>query len=207
MDVARLGRGELIAAVSGIALFILLFLPWFGVGGDVGEAFEQSQEFAEGLGFATPDVDTNFNAWESFDLIDLVLALTAIFAVGVGVAAATARTVALPVATSAITAGLGVLSTVLVLYRVINPPADLDREFWLFVGLIAAAGVAVGGWLAMQEEGTSFGEAARQAGDRLGGPGEGPPPPGGGTAAPPPPAPPAEGAPPPPPSAPPPTEQ
>lgn len=207
MDVARLGRGELIAAVSGLALFILLFLPWFGVGGDVGEAFEQSREFAEGLGFATPDADANFNAWESFDLIDLVLAVTAIVAVGAGVAGAAARAVALPVAASAITAGLGILSTLLVLYRVLDPADDASRKFGLFLGLVAAAGIAVGGWLAMQEEGTSFGEAARQAGDRLGGPGEGPPPPGGtGAAPPPPPAPPAEGAPPPPPSAPPPTE-
>ena len=51
---------------------------------------------------------------------------------------------------------------------------DVQRSYGLFLGLIATAGVAIGGWLAMQEEGASFGGEA----DRLGGgPGEPPPPP------------------------------
>jgi hypothetical protein len=99
----------------------------------------------------------------------------------------------LPVAASALTAGLGILATLLILYRIIDPPGDAAREFGVFLGLIAAAGIAVGGWLSMQEEGTTFaGEY-----DRFGGgpsdPGAPPPPPpagGTGTGAPPPPPPP-----------------
>lgn len=203
MDVSRLGRGELIAGVSGLALFIVMFLPWFGF--DLGDAFDDAFQFEEGLGFATPETDTNFNAWESFGFIDIVLTITALFAAATALAGAAARSVAMPVATSAITAGLGILSTLLVLYRVIDPVDEASRKIGLFLGLIAAAGVAVGGWLAMQEEGTSFGEQARQAGDRPGGPGAGPPPPPGGTGTvPPPPPPPAEGTPPPPSGSPPP---
>jgi hypothetical protein len=168
MDADRLRTGELIAAVSAVALFIIMFLPWFGLDTEVPAGAEEA---AEAIGVTIPDA--SFNAWESFDFIDLVLLVTIVVAVGLAVAAMAAQTVALPVAASSITAGLGILSTLLVLYRIIDPPEDLGREFWVFLGLIAAAGIAYGGWRAMQEEGTSFGGEA----DRVRGGGEPPPPP------------------------------
>jgi hypothetical protein len=171
MDADRLRTGELIAGISAVALFIIMFLPWFGVDAEVPAGAEEA---AEAIGVTIPD--TNFNAWESFDFIDLVLLVTIVVAVGLAVATMAAQTVALPVAASAITAGLGILSTLLVLYRIIDPPEGLGREFWVFIGLIAAAGIAYGGWHAMQEEGTSFGGEADRFGDRAGG-GEPPPPP------------------------------
>jgi hypothetical protein len=173
MDASRLRTGELIAAVSGIALFIVMFLSWFGapdvVAGINIEAFEEQIEAAGG--------DTTISAWQAFDFIDLVLLVTIVVAVGLGVATAMSQTVNLPVAASAVTAGLGILSTLLVLYRVIDPPNDFDREFWLFVGLVLSAGIAAGGWMSMQEEGTSFGAQADRLGDRVGGGDEPPPPP------------------------------
>ena len=184
MDTSRLRTGELIAGISAVALFIIMFLPWFGF--DVGGG-----EVAEDLGIAVPDVSADFNAWESFDFIDLVLLLTIVVAVGLAVATAMAQTVSLPVAASALTAGLGILSTLLILYRILDPPGEADREFWVFVGLVAAAGIAYGGWRSMQEEGTTFGAQADRLQDRVGGPGEGPPPP-------PPPPPSGTGGPPPP---------
>jgi hypothetical protein len=152
MDADRLRTGEAIAGTSAVVLFIVMFLPWFGVD-------------AEAIGISEASI--SFNAWESFDFIDLVLLVTIVVAVGMAIATMAAQTVALPVAASGLTAGLGILSTLLVLYRVIDPPEGLGREFWAFIGLIAAAGIAYGGWYAMQEEGTSFGAEA----DRLGRPG------------------------------------
>jgi hypothetical protein len=168
MDAGRLGRGEMIAAISGAALFIIMFLPWFGLGGELGDAFNQAQD----LGLA-PDVDTTANAWQSFGFIDIVLFVTVVVAVAFGVAAAMARDVALPVAASAITSGLGILSVVLIAYRLIDTPSDSSRKIGVFLGLIAAIGVAYGGYVGMQEEGTSFGDQAQG----LGGGGESPPPP------------------------------
>ena len=80
----------------------------------------------------------------------------------------------MPVALSAITAGLGILGVVLVLFRIISPPdfgvgdlVDVGRGIGVFLGLVAVAGVAYGGWAAMQAEGSSFGaQTDRVGGDR-----------------------------------------
>jgi hypothetical protein len=159
----------MIAAVSGAALLIIMFLPWFGLGGELGDAFNEAQD----LGLA-PDVDTNANAWQSFGFIDIVLFVTVVVSVAFGIAAAMSRDVALPVAAEAITSGLGILSVVLIAYRLLDTPYDSSRKIGVVLGLIAAAGVAYGGWVGMQEGGTSFGDQV----DRVqGGGGEAPPPP------------------------------
>jgi hypothetical protein len=167
MDPDRLRTGELIAAVSAVALLIIMFaFSWYGL-----------EDAPAGTG--------GLNAWESYGFIDIILFVTIVVAIGLAIATAMAQTVALPVAASAVTAGLGILSTLLILFRIIATP-DLGGEFagvdfeietsvkiGAFLGLIAAAGIAYGGWRAMQEEGTSFsGEA-----DRAPGGGEPPPPP------------------------------
>jgi hypothetical protein len=61
--------------------------------------------------------------------------------------------VSYPIAGCAIMAGFGLLAFACILYRLINPPGggDVEREFGLWLGLIAAAAVAVGGYLGMQE--------------------------------------------------------
>ncbi len=166
MDVNRLRTGEKIAAAAGLALLLIMFIfSWFGV-----------EDFPEGA-----------NAWESFSFIDIILFLTVLAAVGLALMSATRSTVSLPVAMSAIVTALGILSVLLILFRIISPPdfgvdaafGDLGvgiestREIGVFLGLIAAAALAYGGWRAMQEEGTSFSGEADRLGDRSGGPGGG----------------------------------
>lgn len=169
MDTSKLRRGDLIAAVSAVVLFVVMFLGWFGIsesdttGLTQGELLDLAEAFPDAG--ATGD-SVSFSAWESMSFIDLILALTAIVAAGLAVATAASRTVSLPVAASALIAGLGILSTVLIVFRIIDPPYALGREFWVFVGLIAAAGIAYGGWRSMQEEGTTFAGEADRIGDR-----------------------------------------
>jgi hypothetical protein len=167
----NLRTGEKIAGAAGVALLIIMFLSWWGTP----ETIE-----VEGLGeVSTEGFGGDANAWEAADFLDLIWALTALVAIGLAVTAATASKMNLPVALSAITAGLGILSVVTILFRLIDTPYDLDRKYGVFLGLIAAAGIAYGGWRAMEEEGTSFGAQA----DRLGGDAPPPPPPAQGPAA------------------------
>jgi multidrug transporter EmrE-like cation transporter len=181
----NLTTGEKVAAVSGVLLFIFMFFfDWFGgaFGGD--EVFEA---------VTGEDLDTGFNAWNGLEWIRFILLFAVIASVGLAVLKLTDLELDMGVPASAIVAGLGILSTLLVLYRVLDPPFSSDREIGLFLGLASCVGIAIGGWLAMQEEGASFGDIGS------GGGGAAPPPAGGGGAAPP--APPPEQAPPPPPPA------
>jgi hypothetical protein len=147
MDVNRLNRGEQIAGIAGVALILIMFIfDWFSVSAAGG-----------GPSFGG-------NAWEVFDFIDIVLFITAIAAIGLALVAASATEVNAPVALSAVVAGLGILSTILVLYRIIDPPdgglgdlVDVSTSIGVWLGLICSAAIAYGGWAAMQEEGTTFG--------------------------------------------------
>lgn len=170
MDVDRLGNGEKIAGIAAAILFIDMFLiDWFGFGGSVDTVVGEVE------------VGGGLNAWQAFGFIDIILLLTIGAAIAVAVMAANATDVGLPVAGSALVAGLGIFSTLLILYRIIDPPFDGDLKLGVFIGLLAAAGIAYGGWTAMQEEGTSFGDQADRFGDAggrdAGGRDDAPPPP------------------------------
>jgi hypothetical protein len=156
MDVSRLRGGELIAALAGIVLLIsLLFLNWYGIGA--------SFETPIGNFSASADI----GAWDHQGLLgtlaNLIVLAAAVGAVGLAILTATSRTVALPVAASALTAGLGILAVVMVLGRMLFQPGvneAVDLKFGIWLALIGAVGVAFGGWQSMQEEGTTF-EGAR----------------------------------------------
>jgi hypothetical protein len=147
MDLDRLTTGEKIAGGAAIVLFISMFFAWFG--------FDNPGE-ALGIGGSI-----TFNAWESFDFIDLVLFVTVLVTVGSVLAKASDALVDFPF--NPVIAVLGGLCALLVLYRIIDPPGGSDREWGVFLGLILSALVAYGGYRAMEEEGSSFAEI----GDRL----------------------------------------
>ena len=152
MDVNRLGRGEKIAAVSAIALLLIMFIfSWFGIDASAG----------------TFSASAGANAWESFGLIDLILFITVVAAIALAAMRANGQQVDLPVSPAAVVAGLGILSVVLVLFRIISPPdfglgdlidlggGEVTRKIGVFLGLIASAGIAYGGYEAMQHEGAA----------------------------------------------------
>jgi hypothetical protein len=163
MDTTRLRFGELVAAGSAVLLFIFMtFFKWYGVdfpGGPVGEAAEEA---ADNL-----NIRTNFNAWQSFGFIDIILFLTILAAIAMAVLSMLQRSVALPVTASVIVTGLAALSTLLLIIRIINPPGqdfgglsgvdvDLERNIGLFLGFLATLGILLGGFLSMREEGAGI---------------------------------------------------
>src|SRR5262249_48053177 len=181
----RVNQGERIAAASGIALILIMFIfKWFGVKVSGATGFP---------GAPSGTLEATFNAWQSYGWQDILLFITGIAAIGLAAIAAQDMELDLPIGASAIVTGLGALSAVVVIISIISPPhsgeaalanIDITRKIGVFLGLIATIGIVVGGWMAMQEEG-----AAAAPGHAGGGPP--PPPPAGGPPPPPPPPPPS----------------
>jgi hypothetical protein len=143
VELNRLRRGDVVAAFGGVALLIVMFLDWYGAGG---RATFQGQDIQISLGF---------NAWEAFSVTDLILALTAVSAIGLAVVTASRRSPALPVAASVITATLGALATLLVFYRILNQPGPnefFEVKIGAFLGFLSVLAVAVGGYLSLRDE-------------------------------------------------------
>jgi hypothetical protein len=194
MDLDRLSRGEKIAGLSAVLLFVFMFFDWFTV------------DFSGGEGLFS--VSVGGNAWDALDVIPIILMIAIIAAVATAVIRLTDAVFEPPVSMNAVVAILGAISVLLILYRIISPPdagdvtgIDVSPALGIFLGLIAAAGITYGGYRAMQEEGTTFGDIGDQFSGR-GGPGVGgggpthppssttppppPPPPGAGQGGPPP---------------------
>jgi hypothetical protein len=121
--------GELVGAVSGLGLLVVSFLPWYSAVGD------------------------NVTAWQAFSVTDLVLLAAVIASVSVGVVVLTRLSVSYPVAGSAVATGAGAVAFLCVLYRLLDPPGgdEVEREIGVWLGLIATAGITLGGYLGLQE--------------------------------------------------------
>jgi hypothetical protein len=130
MDLRRLRAGEWIAALSGVALLVSLFLPWYGDG----PADEAS-------------------GWQALAAVDIALALVAAFGVSLLVITASQRVPAVPIALSAIVMLVGLIGVLLALIRLANVPGGFDdRELGVWLGLLAAIGIVAGAALAMRDE-------------------------------------------------------
>jgi hypothetical protein len=140
LDANRLSQGQLVAAISAIALFIISFLPWFGVSGAVT------------VGGTTIGGSQNFSLWESENPLDIYLLIVILVALVPAALSLLGDGADAPLAATATTL-LGGVGTLLILYQVFDTPGITDRKIGLFLGLIACAGIAVGGYLTMQEEG------------------------------------------------------
>ena len=154
MDVNRFSQGQLIAAASAVLLLIFMFLPWFEIPGVEATLPEGLPDEIDLSG--TPGIESeSLNAWEGENPLDIFLLLTAIVALaGVLLASSGGGGASPPVPLAMATFLLGAIGTLMVLYQVFDVPGDLDRKIGLFLGLIAVAGVAVGGYLSMQDEAT-----------------------------------------------------
>jgi heme A synthase len=126
MDLRRLRAGERILALSGVALLVSLFLPWYG---------------------------ENRTGWEALALNDVILAVVALGALGAVAATLTQRAPAVAIALEAMITLTGFVAVVLVLVRTVWPAgADDGRQWGLWLALAGAIGVAAGGWVAARDE-------------------------------------------------------
>jgi hypothetical protein len=143
VDVNRLSQGQMVAAVSAILLFIFSFLPWFGVSGGI----------ISGGGVVTASKD--FNLWEIENPLDIFLLIVILVAllptvmtlVGGGVEGGGLAGMA--------TALLGGIGTLMIFYQLFDHDffgVGFSTKIGFWLGLLACAGIAVGGYLSMQDE-------------------------------------------------------
>jgi hypothetical protein len=151
LDVSRLRRSEQVIGGGAIALFIFMFFfKWYGVSSNVPS-------------FAGVNLNISKSGWDTFTNSRWIWLITIIVALGVVVLVALGRKLDLPVPAGAIVAGLGGLSTLLILYRIVHHPtasanfggfhASVGIKVGIWLGLIAAAAITYGGYLATQQEG------------------------------------------------------
>lgn len=166
-DISRLRRSDQIIGVSAIAFFIFLFFfKWYGVSSNVSS-------------FAGVNVNVSKSGWSVFTNSRWIWLITIIVAIGAVVVVAGQLKLETPIKPSVLIAGLGALSTILILYRIIHHPtasasvgnfhASAGIKIGIWLGLIAAAGITYGGYLAMGDEGTSLAEVREQASGAIGG--------------------------------------
>jgi multisubunit Na+/H+ antiporter MnhF subunit len=147
MDLNKLTMGDRVIAISGIVLFVFSFFDWLGVKAEAG-AFS---------------AEANGNAWD-FTLCWLA---TLIGIAMVVLVVLKAFDVKLPdlggTSWGLILLVMGVVAFAFVLIKLIAGPnipdvlgdaVEKTRKFGIFVGLVATAGLAVGGYLRFQEDKT-----------------------------------------------------
>lgn len=161
MEAHKLSTGEKISAASSILLFVAMFLDWFGAKVADVPGFSGTIEGGGGGGAS---------AWDALDVIPVFLMLAIVLALGVALVRLTDADLELSISLNALVAAAGALAVLLILYRIVFPPdfgipgvaVDTTLKLGVFLGLIAAAGIAYGGWSAMREEGLTFDDAAER---------------------------------------------
>ena len=128
----RLNSGEQIAAGSALALLVCMFFGWFN------------------FGFET------LNAWESLHFISPILTVVIVVAVALAGMKAAGKSLG-DIPAGSLTFALGCIAFVLILFRLIDPVSFHGGEGFetsgsveagIFLALLAAAGIAAGGYLA-----------------------------------------------------------
>jgi hypothetical protein len=142
---ARIYTGELISAASAIALLPIMFLlEWFGTVG-LPRSRRSGLETAE-------------NAWRVLTYTRWVMLLAVAVALGSVALHASQRKHGTRTDTSRVMATVGTLAVALLAYRVLinlpDPSSVVDIKIGAYLGLLAALGIALGGWDSVREQRT-----------------------------------------------------
>jgi hypothetical protein len=152
----RLRPADVLAGIGGVVLLGSLSLSWYGI--NVGALIRGGSPAGDGVlnvlnTFSTPDI----TGWQAFSVIDILLALAALLAIGVPVTSALARSPAKPVAFALLATVAGFLAVLLVLYRIVNQPgsnAVVTVKAGAWIGLAGAVLAFAGSWLALADDST-----------------------------------------------------
>jgi hypothetical protein len=164
--------GQMIAAVSAVALVVSLFLAWGGSSIDIpetelpggvpsgaqpgvppdlqqaaDEAAQQAQDAAEEAQSAS-----EVSGWESQNTLDIYLAIVAGLVLIGAVMAIAGSPEGFPFAPAAATFLLGLIGTILTAYVLIDIPEGAERKIGIYVATAAVIGVTIGSYLQLRDE-------------------------------------------------------
>ena len=152
----RLRPADVLAGIGGVVLLASLWLDWYGI--DVGALIRGANPAGDGVlsvlnTFSTPEL----TGWQAFSVVDILLALAALLAIGVPVTSALAHSPAKPVAFALLATVAGALAVLLVLYRIVDQPGSnalVTVKAGAWIGLTGAILAFVGSWLALADDST-----------------------------------------------------
>jgi hypothetical protein len=137
----RLRWPEWLTGAGGLVLLgAMLLLPWYQV------------TLASGPGGPTYYVAEKLDGWNGLSHARWLLVLTVLLALAVGFFQAQRRAPALPATLSMLASVLAAFTTLWLVVRVVIAPAG-GREIGGWVGLLAAAAIAYGGFSSVRLEG------------------------------------------------------
>jgi hypothetical protein len=149
-------------ATGAIALLVVMFLPWWGV------SYTGSAPL--GAGSIHIGASRTVSGWEWLTAQRWLWVLTIVVALVAVLLEALAREIELPVSPKVVVAGLGAVSTGFIIYRIIDHPGaggtagttqnyTYGIEYGIWLGLLAAATIMLGGYVGIQEEEAALEEA------------------------------------------------
>jgi Mn2+/Fe2+ NRAMP family transporter len=155
-DVSRLRRCDWMVGGGAVAFLVFLFFfDWYG----------GSYKGTIPVGGGSFGVSVSSTGWDTFTNSRWIWLLTILVSIAAVALVAGQRKLDLPVRLSTVVLGLGALSTLLVLYRIVHHPSggasfagasfSYGIKIGIWLGLIAAAVIAYGGYLMMSEEDSS----------------------------------------------------
>jgi hypothetical protein len=141
----RLRQGALITAGSALLLLVVMFATkWYGVDEIPGRVATRTQ----GTHAA--------NAWNALSIVRWLMLATIIVAIGSVLLHGSQRTHGSKTNTGPLVAVLGSITAAVLIYRVLidlpSPGSVVDQKVGAIIGVIAAIGIAFGGYESMLEE-------------------------------------------------------
>jgi hypothetical protein len=141
VDASRLRTGEIVAGGGGIALFVFLFFDWFGGGAELTGSVGNLSVSTVGI-----------SGWDALtDLPGFLIILAGVSGIALACLAAAGRRVNIPAPRGGVTATLGSLAVLLILWRMVAGSPTL--KIGVFLGLAAAVAIAIGAVMALAEDG------------------------------------------------------
>jgi hypothetical protein len=141
LDPSRLRAGEIVAGIGGIGLFVFLFFDWYSGGAEL---------------TGTPGdltlSQTGISGWDALaDLPGFLIILSGVSGIALACLAAAGQRLNIPLRRGTVTALLGALAVLLILWRMVAGSPTL--KVGIFLGLAAAIAITVGALLALAEDG------------------------------------------------------